>query len=219
MITGMTRTHTRRTQAQRTAETRTALLDATLELLVDSGYKATTTTAVAQRAGLSLGALLHHFPTKTDLLVAAVGHAMDRRTEEYRQVMTQLGATSGDLDASVDLLWSMFSGPTFTAVLELWVAARTDPELAEQLVAVDREFLATCERLYTEFFVGGDSGDIGSTGLHMVFCLLNGLAFARMLPGYDPFPAAPVIEAFKAMVRTTLAALQSRPPDTPQESI
>ncbi|MGF2951529.1 TetR/AcrR family transcriptional regulator, partial [Mycobacterium sp. THU-M116] len=70
----------RRTQAQRSSETKAALLDATLDLLVESGYKATTLTAVAHRAKVSLGALLHHFPTKNDLLVAAIGHAFERRS-------------------------------------------------------------------------------------------------------------------------------------------
>ena len=61
----------RRTQAERSARTQAALLDATVESLIELGYGRTTTTEIAHRAGLSLGALLHHYPTKTDLLVAA----------------------------------------------------------------------------------------------------------------------------------------------------
>src|SRR5262249_61236914 len=64
----------RRTQAQRTAATRAALLEATVDCLVSRGFDGTTTTEVAHRAGVSPGALLHHFPAKAELLCAAVGH-------------------------------------------------------------------------------------------------------------------------------------------------
>ncbi|ORA31753.1 TetR/AcrR family transcriptional regulator [Mycobacterium aquaticum] len=206
------RTRTRRTQAERTAETRAALLDATLDLLAESGYKATTTTAVTHRAGVSMGALLHHFPTKSDLLTAAIGHAFDRRTHEYRQAMAATDLGADPLDSSLDLLWSMCSGPTFTVFVELWVAARTEPELIEPLAAVDREFLVTAQQMYTDYFLGSASNDdIARVGLQMVFSLLTGLAFSNMIPGYDPFDSASVIEAFKGMVRASLAALQSPP--------
>lgn len=213
MIVGMPRTRTRRTQAQRTAETTTALLDATLDLLAASGYKATTTTAVAQRAGVSLGALLHHFPTKTDLLTGAIEHAFDRRMQEYRQLMAEADPTADTLDSSLDLLWSMCEGPTFTVFVELWVAARTEPELIGPLVAVDREFLATAQQMYTDYFLGpGANEEVARVGLQMVFSLLSGLAFSNMIPGYDPFDSAPVIATFKGMVRISLAALKSQPP-------
>lgn len=212
MTVGMPRTRTRRTQAERTAETKTALLDATLDLLAESGYKATTTTAVAHRAGVSLGALLHHFPTKTDLLTEAIGHAFDRRTREYRRIMAEADPSSDSLDSSLDLLWAMCNGPTFAVFVELWVAARTEPELVEPLVAVDREFLVTAQQMYTDYFLGPESNDeTARVGLQMVFSLLTGLAFSNMIPGYDPFDSTPVIEAFKGMVRISLAALKSPP--------
>jgi AcrR family transcriptional regulator len=212
------RTQTRRTQAQRTTETRRALLDATFDALVELGYRATTTTEVAHRAGLSLGALLHHFPTKADLLAAAVGHAFDRRLEEYRQAMAALDPAADQLDASVDLLWSMFSGPTSTAWLELWVAARTDPDLAAAVVAVDRQFMAACKQLYAEMYSAEDGSDDPAhppIGLHLVYALLDGLALSRLIHGYEPHPTQEVLEAFKAMSHITIAALQqaSEPPE------
>lgn len=203
MIVDMTRPRTRRTQAQRSNKTKAALLDATLDLLVESGYKATTTTAVAHRAEVSLGALLHHFPTKTDLLSAAIGHAFERRTAEYRRAMAEVDAAEDKLDATLDLLWSMWTGPTFTAFVELWVAARTDAELAEPLVAVDREFLQTSQEIYADYFLGDQaSDDDARSGLHLVFSLVTGLAFSNMIQGYHPLPAKTVIETYKAMVRT-----------------
>ena len=206
-MVGVTLARPRRTQAQRSSETRAALLDATLDALVKLGYKGTTTTEVARRAGVSMGAMLHHFPTKVDLLTAAIGHACDRRTTEFRQVMAQVDTAADKLDPAIDLLWSMLTGPTYTAFLELWVAARTDPELAATLVAVDREFARSSEELYSELFPDADGlGEAWRNDLHMVMALLGGLAISQMIDGYTPYSAESVIETYKGMVRGTLAA-------------
>src|SRR5205823_12845827 len=80
----------RRAQAERRAETRGRLLDATLECLAELGYAGTTATEVVRRAGLSRGAQVHHFPTKAELVVAAVEHLFQRRHEEFRQAFADL---------------------------------------------------------------------------------------------------------------------------------
>src|SRR5260370_2151944 len=100
----MTPARPRRTQAERTAATRGALLDATFDSIVELGYGATTTTEVAHRAGVSLGALLHHFPTKAELLSAAVGHAFDRRRWEFRKAVDRLQPSAHNLGALPHLL-------------------------------------------------------------------------------------------------------------------
>ena len=73
----------RRTQEERSAATQTRLLDAAVECLVELGYGATTTTVVAERAGVSRGAQLHHFATRADLVGAAVQHVFAGLTEDY----------------------------------------------------------------------------------------------------------------------------------------
>lgn len=66
-------------QADRSAGTRQALLDATVMCLVEDGYVGTTGPAIADRAGLSRGAQLHHFGTRDQLVVAAVEHLAQMR--------------------------------------------------------------------------------------------------------------------------------------------
>src|SRR3989440_11066239 len=171
----------RRTQAERTAATRTALLEATVQCLVSQGFGGTTTTEVAHRAGVSPGALLHHFPAKADLLCAAVGHLFELRQAEFRKAMANLGPGTDRRAAGLELLWSMFSGPTFTAWLELWVAARSDPALAEAVVRVDREFLAASgggfRGLFADEIAAAPEG--GRAGLGLPYSLLSGLARRR----------------------------------------
>lgn len=215
----MTPARTRRTQAERTATMRAALLDAAVDAIAELGYRATTTTEVTRRAGVSPGALLHHFPAKADLLTAAVGHAFERRREEFRTAMAGLEPGAGRLGAAIDLLWSMYSGPTFAAYLELWVAARTDPELAQAVVRMSREFMVASEKVFAELFPAeGGFADpaFRRTGLHLAYALLDGLALSRVVDDYEPYPAGEVLAAFKALASLAIAAAQ--PATTPRRS-
>src|SRR3954449_6519607 len=128
----------RRTQAERSAATVDALLDATIGCLVEDGYANTTTSRVAERAGVSRGAHLHHFQTRSALVAAAVKHLSWRRGRELHDAVEDLPEGEGRVAAALDLLWATYSSPLFAAALDLWSHARTDPELRERLVAVDR---------------------------------------------------------------------------------
>jgi AcrR family transcriptional regulator len=127
-----------RTQQQRRDETRRALLDAAVESLIEVGFARTTTLEVQRRAEVSRGALLHHFPSKAELLVAAVDHLAEMRARELKQLANQLPEGRARTDAVLDLLWQCFSGTMFQVAMELRTAARTDPELRPVLVAGER---------------------------------------------------------------------------------
>lgn len=146
-VTQSTEVPERRTQAERTASTQAKLLDAAIECLVEIGFAKTSTQEIARRAGVSRGAQLHHFPTKESLVIAAVGHLVDRRLDEIL-------ATNPDPDRGVEVLSEAFSGPLFYAALELWVAARTDPALHEAMLPL--------ERRVSEAIMGGAVAVMGS---------------------------------------------------------
>src|SRR5262249_27598217 len=93
----------RRTQEERSTTTGTQPLDAALASLADLGYARTTTTEVARRAGLSRGAQLHHYPTKEELVVAALEHLLDRRHQEFLDAFAALPPDANRLDAAIDL--------------------------------------------------------------------------------------------------------------------
>jgi len=116
---------------------RQRLMEATIDCLVELGWAGTTTTVVSQRAGVSRGAQLHHFPTKQDLVVAAVGHLSERRRDDMREAAVGLGE-SGRTRAVLEIVSAQFVSPVFFAALELWVAARTDPELRQSVAPLER---------------------------------------------------------------------------------
>jgi AcrR family transcriptional regulator len=129
----------RRSQAERSAATTQALLDATIACLVEDGYANTTTARVCERAGLSRGAHLHHFQTRQALLAAAMEHLAARRAERLLADAEGLPPGRERLAESLDLLWEGYASPLYQAALDLWTHARTDQELRERLEPVERE--------------------------------------------------------------------------------
>lgn len=142
----------RRSQAERSATTRDALLDATIACLVEEGYANTTTGRVAERAGVSRGAHLHHFQTRQALLAAAMERLAERRGAQLLAAAEDLPEGRERLVQGLDLLWASYANPLFQAALDLWSHARTDPDLRERLVPVerrlDRQTLAITRRLF-----------------------------------------------------------------------
>jgi AcrR family transcriptional regulator len=170
----------RRTQAERSATTRALLLDATIDCLVEAGYAGTSTTLIAARARVSRGAQLHHFPSKAALVARAVERLAQRRLAELRRQATRLPSRRGRPRAALDLLWSTQSGPLFEAALELWVAARTDPELRETLIPVEERVSAStldvCRDLFgTQTVSRRDFGRLVTMSLNT----MQGLALLR----------------------------------------
>jgi len=144
----------RRSQTERSAATRQALLDATIECLVKDGYSNTTTARVAERAGVSRGAHLHHFQTRQTLLAAAAEHLTVRRGEAMMAAADRLPAGRERFGPGLDLLWAGYADPLYQAALDLWSHARTDPDLRAQLVDVekllDRQTLEITRRLFPQ---------------------------------------------------------------------
>jgi AcrR family transcriptional regulator len=127
----------RRTQAERSAAMRTRLLDATIECLVTYGYAGTTTPRVAELAGVTRGAQIHHFRSKEDLVVAAIEHLAQQRAQGAIREIARVEASSDPVSMVLEFLWEAHQGPMFIATVELWVAARTDRVLAGHIERVE----------------------------------------------------------------------------------
>lgn len=72
-------------QAQKSAATRALILEAAVRCLAESGHAATTTHTIAETAGLSRGAMLHHFPSKHALFAATSEHVHANRLAPLRK--------------------------------------------------------------------------------------------------------------------------------------
>jgi len=169
---------TRVPQEERTRAMRARLLEATVELLVEKGYAGTSTTLVSERAGVSRGAQLHHFPTKQDLVVAAVKHVTEVRGAELAAAARALPEGPRRTRALLKVLGDHFTSPVFTAALELWVAARTDPELLAEVAPLEQRVGRETHRMTVEL-LGADESRPGVRELvQATLDLVRGLGLA-----------------------------------------
>jgi AcrR family transcriptional regulator len=190
----------RRTQAERTASTRAALLDAAVECLADLGYSGTTTTEVARRAGVSRGAQLHHFPSKADLLLAATAELCNRRLDEFRKAYADAPPGTDRVDRAIDVMWSMYGGGTFVSHVELLVAARTDESLRQAVLDQQQRFFDGAAAISDEIWSDSLATDpvLSRVSLAFTFALLDGIALSSLV-GEPPVPATEVLDALKAV--------------------
>jgi len=168
-------------QEERTRAMRARLLEATVELLVEKGYAGTSTTLVSERAGVSRGAQLHHFPTKQDLVVAAVKHVTEVRGAELEAAARAVPSGPRRTRAVLRVLGDHFSSPVFTAALELWVAARTDPALLAEVAPLEQQVGRETHRMTVEL-LGADETRPGVRELvQATLDLVRGLGLANTI--------------------------------------
>lgn len=171
-----------KTQDQRSAETRWSINAATIRSLVEEGYASTTTSSVCSRAGVSRGALTHHFASKQEMMISAVAHLSEVSERELSSSARRLVDDAGRTRAVIDLLWKSFSSDLFYASLELWNAARTDAALRDVLYTAERHLGARHRVLAKEMF--GD--DLAAHPdfermIEILFRQLRGAAVTRIL--------------------------------------
>jgi AcrR family transcriptional regulator len=160
---------------------RARLLEATVELLVEKGYAGTSTTLVSERAGVSRGAQLHHFPTKQDLVVAAVQHVTEVRGAELAAAAENLPTGPKRTRAVLQVLGDHFTSPVFTAALELWVAARTDPDLLAEVAPLELKVGRETHRMTLDL-LGADESQPGVRELvQATLDLVRGLGLANTI--------------------------------------
>ena len=116
----------RRTQAQRSAATQQALVDAAIQLLMKRGWAATTMVAVCKRA------LVAHVGGRPPLPqpVGALGPCVGVAVRRFRSKPAGAGHDDGGV---AEPLWRAVGDHRFKAVIEAWSAAGNDQELAAEL--------------------------------------------------------------------------------------
>jgi AcrR family transcriptional regulator len=176
----------RRTQAERRATTRAALLDAAVDCLIEDGYAGLTTRNVAERAGVSQGTQMHYFPTRGRFVAEAIRHVALKLVAALSE--SEAPHRRGDrrrLEALLDKVWEIHKGPVFQATVELWVAARTDDEIREAMADVAREITQraweSVRELLPSLTARAGAGDL----LDMTLATMRGLALLRFTADHE----------------------------------
>lgn len=171
-----TSTQPRRTQGERSQAMRERILDATLDCLMDLGLRQTSTVAVARHAGVSRGALMHHYPTKILLLQEALRYLLINEIEMVEEMAVGLVDGEFTLERILDVLWEHFSGRLFMVTIEYIAAARTDEAIRETLAAVGLEFNQSLDAIWDNLPRSqGVSPKNRRLALNATLCFLRGM--------------------------------------------
>ncbi len=180
-------TQREKTQGKRTWQqtksqiTRNAILQAAVDCFYEVGYSKTTTDSIAKKAKVSRGAMLHHFPTRAELITATVEYLNLLRLEMFarEEFAVQKGAEHTRIEEGIDVYWNQLNTPPFIVFFELKVIARTDPELAAVINPGLRDFEGAWAEAVTDVFPDLALSEAFQRSIYLTQLILEGLATAR----------------------------------------
>jgi len=195
-----------RTQEQRSAETRKKLIDAVVDLITEQGFASVTTLRVADRAGVSRGAMQHHFTTRSDLLLAVVDGIWARMHEPQPPHPTAENSLEAHVDAMVDRYWQSFADFLFSAVIDIWMGSRAEPELFMRINAHLQNVFSESASHWKEYFA---EFEIPSERLmlahEMLRSTIRGLALRRVFGETNNSTITkPEVDAVRGFILATL---------------
>ena len=127
-------------QEKKSKSTRNLILDSAIECLYEEGYSSTSTALIAAKAGLSRGAMMHHYPTRIDLIKALIEHLNKKRKKVFSQLIAVIPETKRyEQKASLEAYWKLLISKENIAFQELRNAARTDNQYSKMLLKATRE--------------------------------------------------------------------------------
>jgi AcrR family transcriptional regulator len=181
------------------------LIESTIRCLVKFGYSGTTTPKVASEAGLSRGAMLHHFENGGALMQATIAELLDRRLRAFRRAV---GSPSSDVRTLVRTYWKQLLSPSFVAFIELAIAARTDKNLARILEPAQAEFRERWYELAVQLFPAWQQDRKAfDLALALTQNTVEGMAINRLIHGCDERMIDSVLDNLEAQI----VALRPKP--------
>ncbi|MBU3258766.1 TetR/AcrR family transcriptional regulator [Roseovarius sp. PS-C2] len=192
----------KREKQARSIATREKLIETALDVIYDVGYNRASTPEFSERAGVSRGALLHHFPTRADIIVAAMEKLLSDGTRDIRNIAGKVTQKQLGTDEFVDFLWSMFSDRFYYLSIEFINEARTDEELRLKMMPVVKNFHEALNEIWAEFQTREhpSSSHEAQVILNLTVCLVRGMGIQTVLKN-DPEYFATLLDAWKTILR------------------
>ncbi|WP_216894261.1 TetR/AcrR family transcriptional regulator [Nocardia alni] len=191
----------------RSRATRQRLLEATIDTLAETGWAAATVSVVAERAGVSRGATQHHFPTREDLITAALEYMFDSRMAQSKsqvQSLRRIAEGAGRTEAVVTSLVESYTSPLFKAALQVWTHAAADPVLRERIVPMEARFGRVSHRMAVEALGVDDSNPVAHHLVQATLDLARGLGLADVLTD-DSARRKQIVTQWAATLHSALA--------------
>ncbi|MFR9750638.1 TetR/AcrR family transcriptional regulator [Nocardia sp. 004] len=192
----------------RSRATRQRLLEATIDCLADMGWSAATVAVVAERAGVSRGAAQHHFPTREDLITAALEYMFDTRSGQAIQeaaTLAELSDGPARTEAVVAGLVESYTSPLFKAALQVWTHAAADPVMRERIVPLEGRLGRASHRRAVEALGVDDSDPVAHHLVQATLDLARGLGLADLLTD-DSARRKQIVQQWAATLHAALHA-------------
>lgn len=205
----------RRSQKERSSETQARLLDAAVTLLHERGLAGTSTHDIAEAAGVSRGALTHHFESREELIAAAIAHMLDAVIADLKGYAGHAPAGVASSDALIDYLYHVMANRLFYVTLEFLPEARHNAMFRTRLVPVVSRWHAALDDIWSDLTKRyGMAPEAGRDLLNATMCLIRGM-IAQTILRDDPPYFRRLLEFWKASVRTQLAQASTQSPSPP----
>jgi len=200
----------RRTQAERSEETRTRILKAAAQLIRTRGYARFRTADVAEAAGLSRGAQLHHFPTKDALVVATLAYVFEQAQALSRRRASAVDRPRDLIEAVIDDAREFFFSEHFKVAIDIVLSTSTDQSVRKQILEISRKARRPVETAWTEALASsGVPGPLAADIVALTLSLVRGMAI-RTLWDNDPKWFDKLFRVWRKMIQVFLAEPQRR---------
>ena len=166
----------RQNQEERSRQTQARVTQATIECILEKGIRATSTVDVARLAGVSRGALVHHYPSKTLLMQAALEDLLSREVESVREMAVRVKAGELNFDSLLKALHEHFKGDLYMVTLEYLTNARTDPDIMKVLMPLAANFNDSLEQIWEQLVASANhTSHQNRVALNATLCMMRGM--------------------------------------------
>jgi AcrR family transcriptional regulator len=196
----------REPRQERSRTTRRRLVEAAVDCIAELGWHGTTVAVIAERAGVSRGAAQHHFPTREELVAAAVEHVGEVQILVLRERADELPSGPSRTERVVDMLLNLYVGTLFQAALHLWVAASTDEALRRTLVPLEARVGREAHRVAVELLDVDESHPGVREMVQATLDLARGLGLANLLTD-DTNRRKQIVQQWTRMVEPAVRAV------------
>jgi AcrR family transcriptional regulator len=197
---------TRRTQAERSETTRKQLLVAATKLIRQKGFGGLRTIEVASVAGVSRGALMHHFPSKHALVVAVLTY-VNEVTFAQSTRRAQLARTSGDpIEEIIKDAQDFFLGDYFFIELAIAMSDESTRRVRRDIHQFTRQTRFSIEAAWLDTLISsGIPKQLASDIIALTLSAVRGFS-VRMLIENDPEQFTRLMNVWRDIIHRHLAA-------------
>jgi AcrR family transcriptional regulator len=200
----------RRSQAERSEQTRTRILKAAAQLIRERGYARFRTADVATAAGLSRGAQLHHFPTKDALVVATLAYVFEQAQVLSRRRAAAVNRPRNLIEAVIEDAREFFFSEHFKVAIDIVLSTSTDQSVRKQILELSRRARRPVETAWTEALASsGVPGRLAADIVALTLSIVRGLAI-RTLWDNDPQWFDKLFGVWREMIKIFLASRETR---------